>query len=556
MSRSTPLSLDELLAKKKCLVVTEKPRVRFLTKSERQKLDTQHLQAKTRQPRNAVVKRVDDDPNTKKREAESDSDPESFTPLVDVSSHRNLFEVPHRKRRKQQLEGLKWSEKPLDRMDSRDWRIMAEDFDINMRGEKVGHPLRFWNESGLDSQLTSRIRQLKFDRPTPIQRASIPLGLKGRNLIGIAETGSGKTLAYALPVLNYTMKLPPLRDGEGPYALILVPTRELALQVAAVFDKFRSVAHVNVATLIGGHQYDEDESQMQDGAEIVIATPGRLIDSLQREILGLSRCFFVVFDEADRMIDLGFEDQVNQIMDKLPEPETNPFSRKGRTTMMFTATMPTPIKKLTTKYLKDAVTVTIGQIGDAVESVNQKAIQCLPEDEERLPILYKLLGRRMYRPPVIVFANYKKTCELVADNLRGKGFRPVVMHGSKSQDQREEAIAQLRAGKADILVATDVAGRGIDIPGVSLVVNYQMARSIEDYTHRIGRTGRAGHKGTAVTIWSPDMDRDVLYDLRKMIERSPSSKCPIDLAQNEYAIQRPGKDDDEEEDEEEDFGKW
>ncbi|ODV87663.1 hypothetical protein CANARDRAFT_186772, partial [[Candida] arabinofermentans NRRL YB-2248] len=437
---------------------------------------------------------------------------------------------------------LHWSQKPLDKMTDRDWRIMREDYDITSKGGKVTNPLRYWSESDISPEILEMLDYLGYREPTPIQRAAIPMGLTGRDIIGIAETGSGKTLAFLIPILNYITKLPPLGNFEGPYVLIMVPTRELALQIEKEFQKFNNL-RFNVASLIGGHSYDDNVRKLEKGVEVVIATPGRLVDCIEKEIISLDKCFFLAMDEADRMIDMGFETQVNLVLDNLPSGDTNPYyfgndKTPKRTTMMFTATMPPAIEKLTSKFLVNPGFVMVGEVGSAVDTVHQDAIQTSEDDEKKLKVLESILANRRFRPPIIIFVNYKASCDLIADTLYEQGFNPVTLHGSKTQEQREAALQQMKTGKSDVLIATDVAGRGIDIPDVSLVINYQMSRNIEDYTHRIGRTGRAGKSGTAITFWNPKDDKDVLYDLKQMISKSPVSRCPEDLRRNEFAQRR------------------
>ncbi|QPG74439.1 hypothetical protein FOA43_001768 [Brettanomyces nanus] len=567
MPRSVPISLDQLItqqSKGKLKDETiDRSHTKYVSKVQREKIEAEKKKRQveeakqvreTRKLEAKQVRQVEEPIKARKADKKQSSSLQpkkqfqfewgneedtlgDFEPIIETDDLTN--DQLLRKRRK--YDDIHWSQKPLDKMTPRDWRIMKEDYNISSKGGKMENPIRYWQEIEIDGLLLKQLERLGYREPTPIQRASIPTGLKNRDVIGIAETGSGKTLAYIIPILNYVLRLPPLAGFEGPYSLILVPTRELALQVEKEFEKFYRHLRFTVASLIGGHSYEENVAKLANGAEIVIATPGRLIDCIERSIVNLEKCYFLVLDEADRMIDMGFEEQVSQILDKLPSGDTNPFyfGEKGgkpqRTTMMFTATMPEAIEKIATASLLDPVTVMVGEIGEAVESVTQIAIKTSMDDDKKLLTLRKILERRNYRPPVIIFANYKKTCEIIGDYLSQSGFIPVVMHGSRTQEQRETAIRELKTGRADILVATDVAGRGIDIPNVSLVVNYQMTKGIEEYTHRIGRTGRAGKKGTAITFWNEETDKDVLYALKQMILRSPSSRCSEDLDKNQYA---------------------
>ena len=457
--------------------------------------------------------------------------------------------LPSRKRRKANEDDMlfrsHWSKKPVNKMTDRDWRIFKEDFDITTKGSFNEQMIRYWNESTVPKNVVSLIQNLNYMEPTPIQRATIPLGLAGKDVIGIAETGSGKTLAFLVPAISYVLNLPPVRPFESPYVLIIVPTRELAQQIESESQKFMNKLHFNVASIVGGHSYDQNIEKLERGVEILIGTPGRLLDILEKKIIELNRCFFLVADEADRMIDMGFEKQVQSLLEQLPPGEENPFpmseGQPKRTTMMFTATLPPSIEKLTSKYLVDPVTV--GNTENAVESVVQDAIQVPSDDEKKMAVLKKILlsNTRKYHPPIIIFVNYQKTCDILSNFLNQLNFRPAIINGSRTQSQREEAISRMKSGDADVLIATDVAARGIDIANVSLVINYQMSKSIAEYVHRIGRTGRAGNTGIAITLWNAETDSEVLFSLKSMIVSSKVSKCPSDLLRHENAQQKQFK---------------
>ncbi|KAG7806444.1 hypothetical protein KL921_004841 [Ogataea angusta] len=522
---SLPPSLDDLVKTR-----PTNGKTRFLTKSQREK----RKQEQVVKPPSAVVKpkllkKKTPDPTvaSSSNKRNGDIDDTDFAPIVDLPRRRQDLD----------FDDVHWSEKELPKMTDRDWRIMREDYNISTKGGKLENPLRKWEESQISPLILQQLEALGYKEPTPIQRAAVPNGLTGRDLVGIAETGSGKTLAFLIPSVNYILQLPRLGSFEGPYVLILVPTRELALQIEREFSKFASLGF-DVISLIGGHSYDEHAAKLERGVEVIIATPGRLVDCLEQQLVSLGQCFFLVMDEADRMIDMGFENDLNKILESLPDGSENPHymgpGEPKRTTMMFTATMPPQIEKISAKYLKNPGTVMVGEVGGAVDSVRQEAIQVDDSEEKRLQMLQKVLTRGIYSPPIIIFVNFRKTCEMVAEFLEQLGFSAVTMHGSKTQEQREYAIQQIKEGKSDILVATDVAGRGIDIPDVSLVLNFQMAKNIEDYTHRIGRTGRAGKEGTAITFWSA-ADADVLYNLKQMITKSPVSRCPDDLRRHPAA---------------------
>lgn len=418
-----------------------------------------------------------------------------------------------------------WSEKRLDLMRERDWRIFKEDFNIATKGGSVPNPMRSWEESLLPKRLLELVDRVGYKDPTAIQRAAIPIAMQSRDLIGVAVTGSGKTAAFLLPLLVYISALPRLdenewRKNDGPYAIVLAPTRELAQQIEIEARKFTQPLGFNVVSIVGGHSLEEQAFSLRDGAEIIIATPGRLVDCIERRMLVLSQCCYVIMDEADRMIDLGFEEPVNKILDALPVTNEKPDTEEAenstamsqhqyRQTMMYTATMPAAVERIARKYLRRPAIITIGGVGEAVDTVEQR-VEMISGEDKRKKRLGEILQSGEFRPPIIVFVNIKRNCDAIAREIKQMGFSSVTLHGSKTQDQREAALASVRNGSTDVLVATDLAGRGIDVPDVSLVVNFNMATSIESYTHRVGRTGRAGKSGVAITFLGSE-DSDVMY---------------------------------------------
>ncbi|KAJ2899750.1 uncharacterized protein MKZ38_002824 [Zalerion maritima] len=451
--------------------------------------------------------------------------------------------------------GKKWSDKSLDEMKERDWRIFKENFGIATKGGAIPNPMRSWEESDLPPKILDTISHVGYKEPTPIQRAAIPIALQARDLIGVAVTGSGKTAAFLLPLLVYISDLPSLTEvskNDGPYALILAPTRELVQQIEAEARRFATPLGFTCVSIVGGHSLEEQAFALRNGAEIIVATPGRLVDCIERRLLVLEQCCYIIMDEADRMIDLGFEESVNKILDALPvtneKPDTEEaedsrlmsrqlsFKDKYRQTMMYTATMPPLVEKIAKKYLRRPATVMIGNAGEAVETVEQR-VEFVAGEDKRKKRLHEILASDHYQPPIIVFVNIKRNCEMVARDIKRMGFSTVTLHSDKTQDQREAALASLRQGHINVLVATDLAGRGIDVPDVSLVVNFNMAPSIEAYTHRIGRTGRAGKSGVAITFLGTE-DKKVLYDLKQMLSKSSISKVPEDLKRHPDAMQR------------------
>jgi ATP-dependent RNA helicase DDX23/PRP28 len=445
-----------------------------------------------------------------------------------------------------------WSEKLLQEMTDRDWRIFKEDFTINTSGGGLPHPIRIWKESKLPSELLKTIEKLGYSDPTPIQRQAIPLALSGRDFIGVAETGSGKTASFVLPMIMEIMKLPKMNAdiaGDGPYGLIVVPTRELANQIEVEANKFLIPLGFKCLAIVGGHSIAEQSFHLRNGAEIIIATPGRLRDCIDQHIVVLNQCKYVVLDEADRMIDMNFEEDLKYILDSVPRTIDSMHTTKYPMHMtMFSATMPIAVERLAKTYLVKPATIQIGQTGTVSDQIEQR-IHLLRENE-KTNLLAEILigGQERFNPPVIVFVNQKKTVDYLTKRLENFGLKVVSLHGGKGQDQREAAISLLRTGQKEYLVATDIAGRGIDIRNVSLVVNYDMPKSIEgnlflallyidflfilDYIHRVGRTGRAGNSGTAISFVTDD-DSAIFCDLRSILQKSAKSVIPSEFLQHE-----------------------
>ncbi|CAC5405159.1 DDX23 [Mytilus coruscus] len=441
-------------------------------------------------------------------------------------------------------------------MAERDWRIFKEDFNIMCKGGRIPNPIRNWDESDLPNDLKEIINRVGYKEPTPIQRQAIPIGLQNRDIIGVAQTGSGKTAAFLLPLLKWIQSLPKIERMEdadsGPYAIILSPTRELAQQIEEETVKFALDLNIRTVAVIGGLSREEQGFKLRQGCEIVIATPGRLIDVLENRYLVLVQCTYVVMDEADKMLNMGFEPDVQKILSYLPASNLKPDNedaedsevlmknysskKKYRQTVMFTATMPPAVERLAKNYLRRPAVVYIGSAGKPAEKTEQ--IVYMVSDNEKRKKLVSILNSRL-DPPIIIFVNQKKGVDVLAKSLEKMGFNATTLHGGKGQEQREFALASLKNGSKDILVATDVAGRGIDIKDVSLVINYDMAKSIEDYTHRIGRTGRAGKTGVAISFLTKD-DSFVFYDLKQCLINSPVSHCPPELANHPEAQHKPG----------------
>jgi len=414
--------------------------------------------------------------------------------------------------------------------------------------------MRNWKESCLPVELLEAIKKAGYKDPTPIQMQAIPIGLQGRDIIGVAETGSGKTASFVLPMLVYVSKLPKMTndiEADGPYALIMAPTRELVLQIEQETMKFASFLAFRTVALVGGQPIEEQGFALRRGCEIVIATPGRLNDCIERRYIVLNQCNYVVLDEADRMIDLGFEPQVNSVLDAMPsvmlkseneeeaelqERELVAGMTKYRITTMYSATMPPGVERLARKYLRRPAYITIGEAGKTVDTIKQQ-VEFIKNENDKRKKLEHLLETGP-PPPIMIFVNKKKTCDLLTKSLERLGYRTATLHSGRVQEQREAAMDGFRTGKFDILVATDVVGRGIDVKGVTHVINYDMPKTIQDYTHRIGRTGRAGESGVATSFLSGD-DTDIMYDLKHMLTVT-NNFVPNELAKHPSAQYKPG----------------
>ena len=340
---------------------------------------------------------------------------------------------------------------------------------------------------GLLPQVLNAVRRAGYEHPTPIQAEAIPLVLKGRDLMGLAQTGTGKTAAFTLPIINR------LLDGpRRTRALVLTPTRELAIQVEESVRKYAADSGLEVIAVFGGVPLEPQQKKLREGVDIIVATPGRLIDHLERQNVVLDDLEILVLDEADRMLDMGFAPQINRIVDQIP-----PY----RQTLLFSATMPPEVEALARKYLRRPKVVQIGRRSSAANTVTH-AVYPVPR-EKKSELLVELL-KDTKTETVLVFTRTKHGADKVVHALEKAGVKATAMHADKSQAQRMKALEQFRSGEVNVLVATDIAQRGLDISGITHVVNYDVPQQPEDYIHRIGRTGRAASTGDAFTFMSPD----------------------------------------------------
>eukprot|EP00996_Jenningsia_fusiforme_P004706 NODE_555_length_2108_cov_58.694512_g512_i0.p1 GENE.NODE_555_length_2108_cov_58.694512_g512_i0~~NODE_555_length_2108_cov_58.694512_g512_i0.p1 ORF type:complete len:617 (-),score=147.28 NODE_555_length_2108_cov_58.694512_g512_i0:164-2014(-) len=438
-----------------------------------------------------------------------------------------------------------WSEKAVADMTERDWRIFREDFMIVTRGGDVPKPIRAWSESLLPDEMLDAIFDAGYADPSPIQMQTVPIGLSNRDVIGIAQTGSGKTAAFVIPMCCYIATQPymtPEIAQDGPYAIVMAPARELAQQIEEEAARFARFMKQRVISIVGGVSMEDQAMRIRMGADMIIGTPGRLVDCIERKYLVLNQCNYVVLDEADRMIDMGFEPQVKEVLDAMPNsnlrPENEALEEKHRVyrqTFMFSATMPASVEKLAMNYLRRPIHVTIGEVGTPIDRIIQR-VEWTTSEHQKKHLLLQLLSHE--EPPIIIFCNQRDKVESLARLIEGEGYRVSTLRGGKSQELRSEALTGFKKGEHDILVATDVAARGIDVKNVTHVVNYDMPKTIEFYQHRIGRTGRAGSKGVAVSYLTPQ-DVDIMFDLTNLLKNC-KQKIPKELSDHEASKAKPG----------------
>ncbi|CAI5477113.1 unnamed protein product [Closterium sp. Yama58-4] len=380
---------------------------------------------------------------------------------------------------------------------------------IRTSGFDVPRPISAFAHAALPPALMGAVRKHGYSAPTPIQSAALPVILSGRDVIGVAKTGSGKTAAFVLPLLVHVADQPRAGRGEGPIALICAPTRELAAQIHAEARRFAKPLNLRVAGVFGGMSKFDQFKELKGGVEVVVATPGRLIDMLKMKALSLRRCTFLVLDEADMMFHLGFEPQVRAIVGQI---------RPDRQTLLFSATMPRRIERLARDILTHPVRITVGEVGAANADVRQRVV-VLPEpggvgggpgggtgggtagDDGKVAWLLGELGARVDEGDVLVFAGTKLRVDAVTAAVAGAGFKVGALHGDLDQSRRSEVVRQLKKGELHVVVATDVAARGLDIRSIKTVINLDSARDMDAHVHRVGRTGRAGDTdGVAISV--------------------------------------------------------
>ncbi|KAL8193528.1 hypothetical protein R6Q57_026663 [Mikania cordata] len=388
--------------------------------------------------------------------------------------------------------------------------------EITVSGDNVPPPFTSFKDTGFPSVLLKEVLQAGFSAPTPIQAQSWPIALQNRDIVAVAKTGSGKTLGYLIPGFMH-LKRACKNPQMGPTVLVLSPTRELATQIQDEAIKFGKSSKINCTCLYGGAPKGPQLRELDHGTDIVVATPGRLNDILEMKRVSLSQVSYLVLDEADRMLDMGFEPQIRKIVNTVPT---------RRQTLMYTATWPKEVRKIAADFMVNPVQVNIGNVDELVanKSITQH-VEVLTYMEKRQR-LDQILRSQQPGSKIIIFCSTKKMCDQLAHHLT-RPFGAAAIHGDKNQSERDLVLSQFRSGKAPVLVATDVAARGLDVKDIRVVVNFDFPTGVEDYVHRIGRTGRAGATGEAYTFFA-DQDAKYASDLVKVLEGA-NQRVPQEL---------------------------
>eukprot|EP00029_Vermamoeba_vermiformis_P011155 TRINITY_DN6063_c0_g1_i1.p1 TRINITY_DN6063_c0_g1~~TRINITY_DN6063_c0_g1_i1.p1 ORF type:complete len:733 (-),score=208.78 TRINITY_DN6063_c0_g1_i1:12-2210(-) len=410
---------------------------------------------------------------------------------------------------------------------------------IKVHGVDTIRPIKTFAHFGFDEALMKKIKEAGFDEPTPIQKQAVPTGLAGRDIIGIAKTGSGKTAAFVWPMLVHIMDQPEVEKGEGPVGVIVAPTRELAQQIYVEAGRFAKAYGIKVAAVFGGSSRGDQFKLLRNGGcEIIVCTPGRLIDMIKLKATKMNRVSFLVLDEADRMFDMGFEPQIRSIVGQI---------RPDRQTLLFSATFKPAIEALAIDILTNPIRITVGNVGMANEDVTQ-IVEVMDTDEQKWPWLVERLYDFMKEGSVLVFVSTKTSAEELQvrlNNIPDYAGKVAAIHGDKTQNERTKIMHAFKSGGLSVLVATDVAARGLDIKSIKTVVNYFMPRDIDSYVHRIGRTGRAGDKTGVAYALLTRKETFFAGELVKVLEGANQRVTPdlINLAMqnNQFRKQRTGK---------------
>ncbi|KAL8677991.1 MAG: hypothetical protein Q9186_005621 [Xanthomendoza sp. 1 TL-2023] len=396
--------------------------------------------------------------------------------------------------------------------------------EMSVQGKNVPRPVETFDEAGFPKYVMDEVKAQGFPHPTAIQSQGWPMALSGRDVVGIAETGSGKTLTYCLPAIVHINAQPLLSPGDGPIVLVLAPTRELAVQIQQEVAKFGKSSRIRNTCVYGGVPKGQQIRDLSRGVEVCIATPGRLIDMLESGKTNLRRVTYLVLDEADRMLDMGFEPQIRKIIGQI---------RPDRQTCMWSATWPKDVRQLASDYLHDYIQVNIGSMDLSANHRITQVVEIVSEFDKR-DKMTKHLERIMDQDKdakILLFTGTKRVADDITRFLRQDGWPALSIHGDKQQNERDWVLNEFKTGKSPIMVATDVASRGIDVKNITHVLNYDYPNNSEDYVHRIGRTGRAGSKGTAITLFTTDNAKQA----RDLVAVLTESKQQIDPKLHEMA---------------------
>ncbi len=396
--------------------------------------------------------------------------------------------------------------------------------------QKIVQRRMTFNDLGLSPNLLSAIADAGYDTPTPIQAGAIPIALTGKDVLGIAQTGTGKTASFTLPMIERLSR--GRARARMPRSLILAPTRELAAQVAENFETYTKNHKLSMALLIGGVSFEPQKKILDQGADVLIATPGRLLDHFERGGLLLTGVEILVIDEADRMLDMGFIPDIERILKLLPP---------RRQTLFFSATMPPEIQRLVDTFLRDPERVEVARPAQTADTITQYILKTTDGQPKTKRAALRAAINRDSVKNGIIFCNRKRDVDIVARSLQRHGLSAAPIHGDLDQAQRMKTLAEFKSGELRLLVASDVAARGLDIPAVSHVFNVDIPRNADDYVHRIGRTGRAGMTGEAVTLVTPE-DKKALAAVVKLIGREPDSLELDSVRPVETAEETPGED--------------
>lgn len=460
----------------------------------------------------AVISEDSDDEMIEEKITSAPTPADFFLKMEKITKKRQLQPIDHSKVEYKPFRKSFYIEsEEIKEMSEEDVELLKKSMgEIKIRGVDCPRPIMNWYQCGLsDKILNILVDKCSFESPFAIQCQAIPIIMSGRDCIGIAETGSGKTLAYVLPMLRHIMYQEPLQDGDGPIALIMVPTRELAQQVYNDSKILAKAHNFNVACVYGGAGIASQLSDLKKGAEIIVCTPGRMIDVLTKsngKITNLRRVTYIVLDEADRMFDLGFEPQISRILSNV---------RPDRQTVLFSATFPRNVENLAKKILDQPIEIVVGNRGQVCKNVKQ-VIEII-DSAKKLSRLLAIIAEWFPKGQILIFVHKQNEADFLYTELTAYKYQPLVIHGGQDQEDRQMTISEFKRGAKTIMIATSLCARGLDIKNLVVVINYNCPSHKEDYIHRIGRTGRAGRKGTAITFITKEEERysgDIIHAMQ------------------------------------------